>query len=74
MAGFFVSLSISPVLAILAYVFIGILLSRFIGERVDWWVMTSSIKNVAAMKLHSVFTWPVSVPVFIAQVFVAKFL
>ena len=59
--------------AFFAYFVIGVFLSRFIGERVDWWIITASIKNVAAVKFHTILTWPVSVPVFVLRVFVAKF-
>lgn len=74
LTAFLVSAAISPVLAVFAYVLSGIYLSRFIGDRVDWWIIMASVKNVAAVKLHSIFTWPVSVPVFIFQVIIVKFL
>ncbi|WP_422050856.1 hypothetical protein [Shimia sp.] len=68
------ALAISPMLAFFAYFAIGIILSRYIGKRVRWREMTASIRNVAAVKLHTIYTWPVSMPVFIFQLFVVKFL
>jgi hypothetical protein len=73
-AALIVAAAVSPALAVLSYIPIGIYLSRYIDQRVDWWIITASVKNVSIVKLHTIITWPVTVPVFIFHVFIAKFL
>lgn len=68
------ALSFSPALGVISYFVFGIGLSRYISERVEWWEFSANIHNVAAVKLHTIYSWPVSVPIFIFQVFIAKFL
>ena len=63
-----------PPLLIFVYPFSGICMSRFIGRRIIWWNQANSIENVSAAKVHMVLTWPLSVPIFIGQIFIVKFL
>lgn len=65
---------LAPPVLILSYPISGILLSRYIGQRVSWWKFTASIENVSGVKLHLILSWPVSVPVFVFKVAVVKFL
>jgi len=67
-----VCLFLVPPLLILVYPGCGIALSRFIGRRIIWWEFTANIHNVAADKLRTILTWPLSVPVFIVKLFIAK--
>ena len=52
----------------------GIVLSRYVGRRVVWWEYRANIKNISSVKLHFIVSWPISMPVFIWQIFVVKFL
>lgn len=65
---------VAPGVLLVAYPVAGVVLSRFIGRRVHWWNQADSIANVASTKLHTILAWPIAVPAFIAEVFVAKFL
>lgn len=57
-----------------AYLGCGISLSRFLRCRVRWFRQTANIAFVVEVKLHTITSWPVSVPVFIMQVAIAKHL
>jgi hypothetical protein len=67
-------LLLMPPLIILVYPGTGIGLSRYIGKRIIWWTFTANVQNVSSTKLHLILTWPVSVPIFLIKLFVAKFL
>lgn len=63
-----------PPALLIAYPAAGIYLSRKIDGRIVWWNQADSIQNVSSAKLNLILTWPLSVPVFLFRVFVAKYL
>lgn len=64
----------SPGMAILLYPIIGIALSRYVGGRVRWSGNHATVAAVSRAKLALILRWPLDLPVFIAQAFVAKHL
>ena len=56
----------------IVYLGCGITLSRFFHHRVRWLHWKASVAVVAQVKVRTIVSWPVSVPVFIAQVCFAK--
>jgi hypothetical protein len=74
LAATLLSLFLAGPLAIPVYFIVGIALTRFIGNRVRWWKFANNIENVAAAKLRTILTWPLSVPKFIVTVAAAKLL
>jgi hypothetical protein len=60
-----------PVIGVF-YLGCGVALSRFFHHRVRWLRWKASVAVVAHVKLRTIVSWPVSVPVFIAQLCVAK--
>lgn len=62
-----------PVIGVV-YLGCGVALSRFFHHRVRWLRWKASVAVVAHVKLRTIVGWPVSVPVFIAQLCIAKHL
>lgn len=71
---FSVAVALAPLVAFALYLPVGIYLSRYIGLRVSWWDQSDNLENVSSAKLRLVATWPLSVPMFLAQMAIAKFL
>lgn len=57
-----------------AYFGCGIGLSRFLARRVRWFKQRANISAVVEVKLHTIASWPISVPHFILQVAIVKHL
>jgi hypothetical protein len=54
------------------YIGCGVTLSRFFHHRVRWLRWKASVAVVASVKVRTVASWPLSIPVFIAQLVIAK--
>lgn len=66
--------SVNP-FAIGASVFVvGLFVSKFVSRRVTWWNQSDNLTNIFRAKVHTVITWPISLPVLIFQIAVVKFL
>lgn len=63
-----------PPLVLLTYPAAGLVLSRFVGDRIVWWTFRANVASISAVKLRLIFTWPAAVPKFLWQLFVVKFL
>lgn len=74
LVAFITALALVPVIAFVLYLPVGMYLSRHIGLRVSWWDQSDNLANVSGAKIRLIISWPLSVPVFLAQMFVAKFL
>jgi hypothetical protein len=56
------------------YVLVGVLLTRYISQRVLWNYYIASLSDVARAKMHTWITWPISLPVLIWQIVVVQHL
>ena len=65
---------IEPAALFLAYPGIGLVISRFVNNRVIWWNQANSLENVFRAKLIFFLLWPIYLPLFIAKLAVAKYL
>lgn len=69
-----VVVSVSPLLTGLSIGVVGVFITRFISRRVVWWNQADNLENVFRAKLHTLFTWPISVPILIFKIAVTQWL
>jgi hypothetical protein len=69
-----VVLTLMAPLLLLSYPVTGVCLSRYIGRRIVWWPFAANVQNVAAIKMHIVWTWPLTVPTFAWQLLIVRYL
>ena len=54
------------------YIATGVVVTKFVSERVVWDDYIASLHDVAKAKMHTWLTWPVSVPVLLWKIFVIQ--
>ncbi|WP_209428293.1 hypothetical protein [Pararhodobacter sp. SW119] len=70
----FVIIEVEPRALFVAYPGIGLVVSRFVNNRVIWWNQANSLENVFRAKLLFWLLWPLYLPIFIIKLTVARYL
>lgn len=74
LAACFAALLVNPVLALIAWPIAGLFVSRFVSQRVTWWLQSDNLANVSSSKLSMVLRWPLAMPALIFRMIVVRYL